>query len=50
MDAIVFVTDVPGRHQVTDPLHPEMTAWVNVFQVSRTHGTEVRRRLDERIG
>lgn len=50
MDVIVFVTDVPGRYQVTGPLHSEMAAWVNVFQVSGTHGTEVRRRLDERMG
>ena len=34
VDMIVFVTEEPGRYQVTDPLHPEMSAWVNVFETA----------------
>ena len=31
MDIIVFVTDTIESYEVTDPLHPDVTAVVNVF-------------------
>jgi len=31
MDIIVFVTDEPGTYEVSDPLHPDLKAMVNVF-------------------
>lgn len=31
MDIVVFVTDTTGSYEVTDPLHPDVKAMVNVF-------------------